>query len=37
MHELTGFGEETKLALIFVHIDANIFHSWSPLGAALTA
>jgi hypothetical protein len=37
MQDLTGLGEETNLALSLVHIDANIFHGWSPLGAALTA
>jgi hypothetical protein len=29
MEFLTGFREETKLTLIFVHVDANIFHGWS--------
>ena len=28
---------ETPLALLFVHIDANIFQGWSPLSAASTA
>jgi hypothetical protein len=28
---------ETHLALLFVHIDANIFQGWSPLSAASTA
>src|SRR2546427_2561859 len=37
MQDLTGFGEGANLAVLFVHIDANIFHGWSPMYAAWTA
>jgi hypothetical protein len=37
MQDLTGGGEGAHLALLFVHIDANIFQGWSPLSAASTA
>jgi hypothetical protein len=37
MQALTGGGEGAHLALLFVHIDANIFQGWSPLSAASTA
>jgi hypothetical protein len=37
MHHLTGFGKDANLTLLFVHIDANMLHGWSPLCAALTA
>ena len=34
MQDLTGCGEGANLALLFMHIDANILHGWSPLSAA---
>jgi hypothetical protein len=37
MQDLTGGGEGAHLALLFVHIDANIFQGWSPLSAASIA
>lgn len=36
MQDLPGCGEETNLALIFVHIDANMFYGWAPRWGALT-
>ena len=37
MQHLTGFGEGTNLAWLFMDIDANICHGWSPVYAAWTA
>jgi hypothetical protein len=37
MEELTGLGNKTNLTVIFVHINANMFHGWSPFCAALSA
>jgi hypothetical protein len=34
MQDLTGCGKDANLALLFVHIDANIVHGWSPWSAA---
>jgi hypothetical protein len=31
MEYLTGFGEDANPTLLFVHINANIFHGWSPV------
>jgi hypothetical protein len=31
MEHLTSFGEDADLTLIFVYIDANMFHGWSPV------